>query len=169
MNGIDCGRLDNLSDAEARAALLRCCGSTRWVEAMLAARPFGALSRLYQHAARSWRALDAKDWHEAFSHHPRIGDAKAAAAGGTAAKEQAGAAAAPEAVKQALAEGNKKYEAKFGHIYLVCATGKTGLELLAILEQRLKNEPGTELRVAAREQEKITQLRLEKLLRGDTP
>lgn len=162
--------LDELPEAEAREALRKCCGSARWVEAMLRERPFRDRERLFEAAARIWNALDVADWDEAFSHHPRIGEAKvpqaAASTASWTSREQAGASAASDDVRAAIAEGNRAYEARFGRIYLVCATGKTGEELLAILRARLANDPDTELRVAVGEQEKITRLRLEKLLSG---
>jgi 2-oxo-4-hydroxy-4-carboxy-5-ureidoimidazoline decarboxylase len=101
------------------------------------------------------------------SHHPRIGDTRAASA--AEAGEQAGAARAEDAVKAAIAEGNRAYEARFGFIYLVCASGKSGAELLAILRERLENDPETELGVAAGEQAKITALRLDKLIERSAP
>jgi 2-oxo-4-hydroxy-4-carboxy-5-ureidoimidazoline decarboxylase len=112
-------------------------------------------------AQSSWRALERSDVLEAMSHHPRIGDLERASAAD--AREQAGAASADDAIKAALVDGNRAYEARYGYIYLVCASGKTGAELLQILRARLENDPKAELLVAAREQEKITSLRLEKL------
>jgi 2-oxo-4-hydroxy-4-carboxy-5-ureidoimidazoline decarboxylase len=165
----ECSVLDDVSEEEARASLMRCCGSSRWVERMLAARPFRDRERLFAAASRSWRALDVADWDEAFSHHPRIGEPGSASATATAtttwaSNEQAGATRAADDVRAAIAEGNHAYEAKFGRIYLVCATGKSGEELLAILRSRLENDPETEVNISAFEQEKITRLRLEKLL-----
>ena len=147
-----------------RARLLHACGSTRWVELMTECE---LPDRAAVHAAadRAFAQLDDSDIHEAMSHHPRIGDLKAASA--SDAREQAGAAAADEEMKAALADGNRAYEARFGHIYLVCATDKSGREMLDLLHERLANDPATELRVAAAEQLKITHLRLDRLL--ETP
>ncbi|MDI3285355.1 2-oxo-4-hydroxy-4-carboxy-5-ureidoimidazoline decarboxylase [Polyangium sp. 15x6] len=162
----ECRALNDLEGDEARAALTRCCGSARWVDRMLHERPFQSRAHLFEAASRHWNALDVADWDEAFSHHPRIGEPSAASrsTAAWAANEQAGAARSADDVRAAIAEGNRAYEAKFGRIYLVCATGKTGEELLAILRARLDNDAETELRVAVGEQEKITRLRLEKLL-----
>jgi 2-oxo-4-hydroxy-4-carboxy-5-ureidoimidazoline decarboxylase len=146
---------------EARALLGACCGATRWIDAMLAARPFSSMAAMHEAARASWRAVDRAGVLEAMSHHPRIGDLESASA--TDAREQAGAASAEDAIKAALVDGNRAYEARYGHIYLVCATGKSGAELLSILQSRLQNDPDTELRVAAAEQEKITALRLDQL------
>jgi 2-oxo-4-hydroxy-4-carboxy-5-ureidoimidazoline decarboxylase len=165
----DCSAIDDLSEDEARDALRRCCGSSRWVERMLAERPFRERERLFEAAARNWSDLGPADWNEAFSHHPRIGDpssipAAAASTATWAEGEQAGAAQASDDVKAAIAQGNAEYEARFGRIYIVCATDKSGEELLTILRERLANDPAKELRIVAAEQAKITRLRLEKLL-----
>jgi 2-oxo-4-hydroxy-4-carboxy-5-ureidoimidazoline decarboxylase len=153
----------------ARERLTRCCGSGRWVTGMLGHRPFRDPAHLYQCAIDCWQQLDREDWLEAFSHHPRIGELRSATGLDStqrawAEREQSGAAAAEASVGTALAEGNRQYEAKFGHVFLVCASGKSGAEMLSLLRQRLKNSPETELAIAAREQEKITRIRLEKLL-----
>ena len=156
------------SEPEARAALLRCCGATRWAEQMTARRPFQDEAEVFAIAEQVWQDLDWADWLEAFAVHPKIGDlaslrTKFAQTGAWAAGEQAGVAGASEAVLQALAEGNAAYEAKFGYIFIVCATGKTATEMLALLQQRLRNDPERELVIAGAEQMKITRLRLEKL------
>ena len=157
-----------LCDADARAALLRCCGSRRWADAMLARRPFASMADLLAAADAVWAGLDRADWLEAFAAHPRIGDLgglrkKFAATAHWSAGEQAGVAGAGEDVLRELAEGNRRYEERFGHIFIVCATGKTAAEMLRLLRARLPNEPAAELAVAAAEQAKITRLRLEKL------
>jgi 2-oxo-4-hydroxy-4-carboxy-5-ureidoimidazoline decarboxylase len=155
------GQLNAAPADEARRLLARCCGAHRWVEAMLGERPFISVDALHAAAERHWRMMGREDLLEAMSHHPRIG---ARTAPSREANEQAGAQAADEQVKGALAEGNRAYEGRFGHIYLVCATGKSGLELLELLRMRLRNDPETELAIAATEQGKITRLRLDQLL-----
>jgi len=162
-------RLNSLSTDEAREALRRCCGAARWVDAMAARRPFPDAQALFAAADEVWADLGPADWTEAFAHHPRIGDKEAlrerfAATRQWAAGEQAGVDRASEAVLEALARGNRDYEARFGHIFIVCATGKGAEEMLGLLEARLPNDAETERRVAAAEQAKITRLRLEKLL-----
>jgi len=150
--------LDHLNaqpEPEARKALERCCGATRWIGPMVTRRPF--LNEV------------AEDILEAFRHHPRIGNLeglrkKFTTTATWASGEQAGVRQAPEAVLERLAEGNRLYEEKFGHIFIVCATGRSADEMLAILEGRLPNDPEQELRIAAEEQAKITRIRLEKLL-----
>lgn len=161
--------LDGLSESEALAALLRCCGATRWARAMVARRPFGDDARLFAIADEEWSRMERADVLEAFSHHPRIGADMSAlrerfrSTAAWSSAEQAGAVGAPEEVLAALRDGNLRYEAKFGHIFIVCATGKSAAEMLALLEARMGNDPDEELRVAAAEQAKITRIRLEKL------
>ncbi len=166
-------QLDGAPEAEAAEALARCCGARAWVRAMLAARPFGDRAALFAAADRADATLADADWLEAFAHHPRIGDvaalrAKFASTAAWAGSEQAGAAAADEATLRALADGNRDYEARFGHIFIVCASGLSAGEMLARLRARLCNDPGAERRIAAGEQAKITRLRLEKLLAEDS-
>jgi 2-oxo-4-hydroxy-4-carboxy-5-ureidoimidazoline decarboxylase len=153
---------------EAAAALLRCCGSTRWVERMLRRRPFASMSELHDAAEAAWSGLDRADYMEAFAHHPRLGAdlrhlRERFANADLSAREQSGLGRADEATLEALRAGNEAYEARFGFVFLVCAKGKGALEVMALLEQRMGNDPETELGVAAAEQAKITHLRLEKL------
>jgi 2-oxo-4-hydroxy-4-carboxy-5-ureidoimidazoline decarboxylase len=169
MDGLQ--RLDGLTADEAARELARCCGSMRWVERMLAARPFGDAARLLAAAEDAWAGLSPDDWREAFAHHPRIGDkdalrARFASTREWAAGEQAGAMAASEDVLEALARENQAYLERFGYIFIVCATGKSATEMLELLRARLRNDTAAELRVAAAEQARITRLRLEKLLAG---
>ena len=164
---IDLERLNSLAVPEARAAFLKCCGATRWAEQMTARRPYQDEQALLASTGKSGAVWSAQDWLEAFAAHPKIGELdlqkKFAQTAAWAAAEQAGATAAAEATLKALATGNRDYEARFGHIFIVCATGKTASEMLAALRQRLANNPDDELRVAAQEQEKITLLRLQKI------
>jgi len=161
--------LNALPANEAEAQLLTCCGSTAFARRLAAARPFADRAALAATADAIWAALAPADWHEAFAAHPRIGSRKDVAKKSAATRawsegEQAGMDTASAAVAGRLVEANAAYEARFGHIYLVCATGRTAEELLATCLARLDNAPDVELRVAAEEQRKITHLRLEKLL-----
>jgi len=159
--------LDAMSEADARAALTRCCGATRWVDGMLARRPLG--DRVAEHARQVWATMDRADVLEAFDHHPRIGADVAALRERFArthdlsASEQAGVAGADDAVLERLRDANVAYEERFGHIFIVCATGKSASEMLGLLEERMANPPDVELDVAAAEQMKITQIRLGQL------
>jgi len=155
------GELNALSPDDAFAAFLRCCGSRRWADGMTAARPFADVPSMTTTGDVIWSALDRADWLEAFAAHPRIGDASAQK---WAAQEQAGAAAAADDVKERLAQLNRDYEARFGYIFIVCATGKSASEMLTILEGRLSNDFERELPIAAEQQRQITRLRLAKLL-----
>jgi OHCU decarboxylase len=173
-------RLNQLPTSTLEAALLRCCGSNRWVAAMQAGRPWRDVADLHASAARIWRRLGCDDWREAFRAHPRIGEPPAPAHGTRtvaadparqdepardwSAQEQAGAQAADAAMLGALRAAHEAYEARFGHLFIVCATGKSAGEMLQVLEGRLGNDPEEEIRVAAEEQLKITHLRLDKLL-----
>jgi 2-oxo-4-hydroxy-4-carboxy-5-ureidoimidazoline decarboxylase len=155
-------------DDQAIAAFRRCCGSNRWSQRMARLRPFDCEAAVFEAAERTWWGLDRADWLEAFAAHPRIGDrdalrAQFAATAAWSAREQSGVDGAAEDVLQALAEANTRYHERFGYIFIVCATGKTAAEMLALLRERLSNEPGREIAVAAAEQAKITRLRLEKL------
>ena len=153
------------NEAAARDILMRACGSSAWVERMLARRPFRSHDALLTAAREEWCALSEADWLEAFSHHPRIGDrasleARFPATHDLSSKEQSGIGIAGADVLQALAQANLDYFARFGFIFIVCATGKSAPEMLALMLARLPNDRATELTIAAAEQSKITALRL---------
>jgi 2-oxo-4-hydroxy-4-carboxy-5-ureidoimidazoline decarboxylase len=158
---------------EALKDLQRCCGSRRWANQMAARRPFRAMSEIFAAADQVWKGCDRADVLEAFRHHPKIGEVAAqrsrhATTQQWADGEQAGIRAAAESVLQKLAAGNEAYEQQFGFIFIVCATGKTSDEMLATLEERLRNQPAQEWVIAAGEQAKITRIRLGKLLQEET-
>jgi 2-oxo-4-hydroxy-4-carboxy-5-ureidoimidazoline decarboxylase len=137
-----------------------------------AQRPFASLALLQDSAARVWMGLGREDWLEAFSHHPRIGDTSPtpatptapAAAGDMSRREQSGMAGASENVRRTFVALNREYEARFGHVFLICATGKSADDMLSHLRRRINNEPATELKNAAGEQAQIMRLRLEQLI-----
>lgn len=161
--------LDHGPEAAVSAALERCCGAGAWVRAMLARRPFADRAAVHAAADAAFALLSRADLLEAFAHHPRIGDVqglreKFASTAQWASGEQSGAALADETTLARLAAGNAEYEARHGHLFIVCATGLSAGEMLARLQARLMNEPELELRNAAAEQLKITHLRLDKLL-----
>jgi 2-oxo-4-hydroxy-4-carboxy-5-ureidoimidazoline decarboxylase len=161
-------RIDDAPAAEARVLLHACCGSHRWVERMLALRPFGTTARLLVAAREQWFTLDPGDWHEAFSQHPRIGDreglrARFPTTHQWAEREQSGVGSASDDVLAALAAANREYEDRFGFVFIVCASGKTAEEMLDLLRTRMGNDPATELNAAAEEQAKIAELRLRRL------
>jgi allantoicase len=162
-------QLNAMDAQELRRALADFCGAPSWIDRMIAARPFASPAAVLA-ASESAAAAESPDgWREAFRHHPRIGErvaerAQSAAAREASAAEQSIAASGSPADLQALADANRAYEDRFGHVFIVCASGKTAPEILALLRERLKNDPDAELLVAAGEQRRITRLRLEKLL-----
>jgi allantoicase len=162
-------RFNRLPRKQAMKHLLDCCGSTKWAEQMAQQRPYATLAALYQSATDIWSVLSREDWLEAFRHHPAIGATRASAkrsptASRWSASEQSAAQAAPRDVLAALLAENNAYAQRFGYVFLICATGKTSEEILHALRQRISNTLEAELRMAAEEQNKITRLRLEKLL-----
>jgi OHCU decarboxylase len=161
--------LNGLSNIDVQEELLKCCGSTNWAKQLVAEHPFPSLNKLFESADQIWWSLEPRDWLEAFHSHPKIGEKKAAAAVAAESQrwsedEQSGIRDSGEETIAALAKLNREYEKKFGYIFIVCATGKSSEEMLAILRQRLENNAQEELRIAAAEQAKITQLRLTKLI-----
>ena len=157
--------IDAAQPEDARRLLRACCGSERWVERMMRGRPFASRETALSAARDEWLALDETDWKEAFGHHPKIGDREALRrrfpeTHHLSAREQAGVDGAHGDVLGELASGNQEYEARFGYIFIVCATGKSADEMLTLLRERLTNNPADEIRLAAGEQAKITALRL---------
>ena len=153
-------RLNAMSSADAESELLACCGSRAWAHRMAGSRPFRNAVDLQEKSAPIWQSLGREDWLEAFAAHPRIGEK----GGRWSQQEQAGTRGAAVKTFVELAVANHEYESRFDHIFIVCATGKSAEEMLGLLRARLDNDPETELRVAAEEQRKITNLRLERLL-----
>lgn len=153
--------LNRLPEARAEAELLGCCASHRWARLMAAERPFSDLAVARVIAQRLWWSLAAADWLEAFAAHPRIGERATSA---WSAQEQARATETGEEAHARLVAGNRAYEERFGYTFIVCATEKSADEILATLKERLHHEPADELQIAADEQRKITELRLNKLI-----
>jgi 2-oxo-4-hydroxy-4-carboxy-5-ureidoimidazoline decarboxylase len=159
--------LNTLSETDALAAFLRCCGSKRWAHAMASARPYENASTIFEMADSQFATLTEADWLEAFAHHPRIGDVsklreRFAHSGDLSEREQGTAmSSANNTVIEALFRANQHYEALHGHIFIVCASGKSASEMLDILESRIDLEPAEELVNCAAEQKKITALRLQ--------
>jgi OHCU decarboxylase len=158
-------------EATALDAMIACCGARRWASAMVSLRPISSVVELSEAADRVWATMNEADWMEAFACHPRIGERPARRTAHATAKfdawssqEQASAAAAGEKVLSEIAKGNARYEVLYGFTYIVCATGKTAEEMLAILNRRLISNRESELREAAEQQRQITQIRLGKWL-----
>jgi 2-oxo-4-hydroxy-4-carboxy-5-ureidoimidazoline decarboxylase len=154
---------------EAAKEIMFCCGSTVWASQMAARRPIHSQAALLAACDEVWRNLPEADWVEAFRSHPRVGESRPP--GSTSERstswsreEQQRVATSREDIKLRLAEGNRAYERRFNRIFIVCATGKSALEILEILERRLQNDDRAELLEAAEEQRQIAHIRLKKWL-----
>jgi len=157
---------NKINKAEKLKQLMSCCGSSTWADLMLKQFPFVNEKDLIDAATDVWyNQCTSLDWLESFTHHPKIGDVKSLTKK-FAGKEQASVAAATKKIIAALANANNEYEAKFGFIFIVCATGRSATEMLRLLEDRLSNTIGEELHIAMGEQMKITILRFQKLFTG---
>jgi OHCU decarboxylase len=162
-------QLNNGSREIAETRFRDCCGSRKWAQLMAEARPFSDVATLLNQAEQKWQNLRTQDWLEAFDAHPKIGARQGVPQQSTESAqwsnaEQSGTRVATDWVLSELAEANRLYEEKFGYIFIVCATGKSAEEMLDLCRQRLNNSADTELRIAADEQRKITEIRLKKLL-----
>ena len=162
-------RWNALAPDAAASAILPCCGSTAWAAGVAASRLIETADALFELSDAVWWELPREAWMEAFSSHPRIGQRHAVATAQSLAWSDGEQSAAnpDEVAKAELAEGNRTYEERFQRIFIVCATGKSSAEMLAILNERMKNDPETELLEAAEQQRQITQLRLRKWLEQD--
>jgi hydroxyisourate hydrolase len=161
MNLASFNRLDK---STAAAHLFACCGSQSWTDALMQHFPFASEQDLVERAEDIWyHHCTEADWRESFTHHPKIGDVKSLTEK-FAGKEQAGVAVATTQTIEALAQANTDYEAKFGFIFIVCATGKSADEMLRLLQDRLQNSVEEELAIAMGEQHKISIIRFKKLL-----
>jgi 2-oxo-4-hydroxy-4-carboxy-5-ureidoimidazoline decarboxylase len=152
-----------LNEAELR--LYSCFASRKWSRQVAVGWPYADLPALLEAADRAWSELEPSDWAEALAGHPRIGD-QGGSAPESSEREQHSIRAANAGVLAQLAEENRRYEARFGHIFLVAAAGKNVDEILAALRERIRNDPVTEARVAAEEHRKIARMRLERMLAG---
>jgi 2-oxo-4-hydroxy-4-carboxy-5-ureidoimidazoline decarboxylase len=161
--------LNNATADQAFSIIEACCCAPRWVEAMVASRPFLTKQAVFETAQVIWQSLDEHDYLIAFEGHPQIGDistlkAKYASTSQVAGHEQAGMSLAQEDLLKEMAQVNQDYLHKFGFIFIVCASGKSAEQMLNLIKNRITNSPAVELSIAAQEQAKITQIRLEKLL-----
>ena len=173
-------RWNHLPIDEAVRAILPCCGSTAWARVMGARRPLADEAALLAAANETWRNLAQSEWMEAFQSHPRIGESRVSSLESQSppvlsspdqsvkwsAQEQSNLADSDAAVKSALADANREYERRFDRIFIVCATGKSALEILEILQRRIKNDAETELHEAAEQQRQIMEIRLRKWLQA---
>jgi 2-oxo-4-hydroxy-4-carboxy-5-ureidoimidazoline decarboxylase len=164
-------RWNFLSMAAAASEILPCCGSRVWADGIVKRRPLPDEATLLAASDDVWQSLTESDWLDAFRSHPRIGESRSPKAASPQSatwseQEQRNVADANDAVRIALAEGNRAYERRFGRIFVVCATGKSPAEILEILQRRLENDEQNELQEAAEQQRQIMQIRLTKWLQG---
>jgi 2-oxo-4-hydroxy-4-carboxy-5-ureidoimidazoline decarboxylase len=165
-SGLD--RLNGLPADAAVAELLACCASHRWAHQVSAGRPYPDRDALLSAAEAASNSLDWDGVAEALTAHPRIGERAEGASREAqwSRAEQLGAAATDDSLQAALAEGNRAYEERFGHVFLIRAAGRSGQEMLEALRPRLAHDDATERRVVAAELGEIAQLRLDQLLRA---
>jgi OHCU decarboxylase len=156
-------RLNEKPDAEAVRELYACFASQSWADRVAAGRPYTDFESLWAACEAAWSGLAPADWLGAFAAHPRIGE-RGGHAPDSSEREQSGVHAAPRGTLDALAEENRRYEARFDHVFLISASGRSAGEILAALRQRMSNDPSVEIEVAAAELRKITRLRLERML-----
>jgi len=163
--------LNSLQTAKLQQELFKCCGSTKWSKELAACFPFDNIEGLMYCSDKIWAKCSETDFLEAFTHHPKIGDIeslkkKFAITAGLASNEQSAATTASKQTFEELSKGNDDYEKKFGYIFIVCATAKTADEMLDVLFARLSNTKEEEIKIAANEQNKITHLKLNKLIKN---
>jgi 2-oxo-4-hydroxy-4-carboxy-5-ureidoimidazoline decarboxylase len=156
-------RFNETADTEAVRELYSCFASQSWAERVAAGRPYADFEGLWSACEAAWSGLAEGDWLAAFAAHPRIGESGGHAPESSE-REQSGVHAARHGTLDALAEENRRYEARFGHVFLISVSGRTADEILTALRQRMSNDPATEIEVAAAEHRKITRLRLERVL-----
>lgn len=160
--------LNHLDGNKAKELLMQCCTCEQWVNNMIKNRPFGDYRDLLESANIAWQGLSEKDYLQAFDGHPKIGDVnslrdKYANTKQLASGEQSSVNHASDLVIADLSRENENYLKKFGFIFIVCATGKSAIEMLSLLQKRMLNNRDTELVNAAEEQRKIFQIRLKKM------
>jgi 2-oxo-4-hydroxy-4-carboxy-5-ureidoimidazoline decarboxylase len=165
-------RWNSLDTESATREILPCCGSQAWAAALTTNRPLANEAELLAASNTIWLSLPEDAWQEAFDSHPRIGQRHAQTHATEeslrwSAQEQRAALSQDASAKLALEEANRRYEQRFGRIFIVCASGKSASEILSILEARINNAPQTELHEAAEQQRQITQLRLHRWLESN--
>jgi 2-oxo-4-hydroxy-4-carboxy-5-ureidoimidazoline decarboxylase len=162
---------NELPAAAARDELLACCSAPSWAERMASGRPYCSPQDAIRQSSAIVASMTVTDLAEALAGHPRIGERTEQGHGPLrsaewSAQEQSGVSLADAETARALADANLDYERRFGHIYLVCASGRTGAQLLALLRRRLRNDARAEWQVVRSELQQINEIRLRKLLAG---
>ena len=157
--------VNKASESELESFFSRCCSAKNWVHCMVSGRPYDSRDALFSAADENWQRLGESDYLQAFEGHPMIGDRRLLGDSGLfSAAEQSGVNTADHETLEALVTANTEYRARFGFVFIVCATGKSAGEMLTLLHTRLGNTRDEEVHNAAAEQRKITRIRLEKLL-----
>jgi 2-oxo-4-hydroxy-4-carboxy-5-ureidoimidazoline decarboxylase len=157
--------LNSLPPAQAQQQLYACFASHRWARLVAYGRPYADLAGLLEAAEEAWSKLEPADWDDALAGHPRIGEGGGASPVASE-REQSGVRTAPAATLDQIAEENRRYEARFGHVFLIAAAGRSANEILRALRERMSNDPVTEASVAADEHRKIARRRLEELFQA---
>ncbi|MFC9926108.1 2-oxo-4-hydroxy-4-carboxy-5-ureidoimidazoline decarboxylase [Streptomyces sp. NPDC127190] len=158
-------RFNDLEEPAAHAALHEACASTAWVRRLLAGRPYATTDALYAASDAAMAELTAADLAEAMAGHPPIGRPKPGDP--TSAREQSGMAGAGEELKAQMLELNLAYQEKFGHVFLICATGRTGEQMRDAVKERIGNAPEQEREIVRTELGKINRIRLARLVEED--
>ncbi|WP_333740920.1 2-oxo-4-hydroxy-4-carboxy-5-ureidoimidazoline decarboxylase [Streptomyces sp. IBSBF 2806] len=158
-------RFNALEESAARAALHEACASTAWASRLLAARPYATVDDLYEVSDAATAGLTDADLAEAMAGHPPIGRPKPGDP--TSAREQRGMAGASEQLRAEMLELNLAYQEKFGHVFLICATGRTGEQMRDAVEERIGNAPEQEREIVRTELGKINRIRLARLVEED--
>jgi 2-oxo-4-hydroxy-4-carboxy-5-ureidoimidazoline decarboxylase len=156
--------LNASSPAILAGELRACCAAESWIAAIISGRPYADGDALFAASDAATRTLDDAGLAQALAAHPRIGERPASAEAAWSRQEQAGMSSAGADIRERIADANQRYEQRFGHVYLVCATGLGSSELLKICLDRLGNDPITERTVVLGELAKIARLRLSRLL-----
>ncbi|MER7572326.1 2-oxo-4-hydroxy-4-carboxy-5-ureidoimidazoline decarboxylase [Streptomyces sp. NPDC126514] len=155
-------RFNALEEHAALAALHEACASRAWAERLLAARPYATVEDLYSASDAAMAELTTADLEEAMAGHPPIGRPKPGDP--TSAREQRGMAGAAEELKTEMLELNLAYQEKFGHVFLICATGRTGEQMRDAVKERIGNAPEQEREIVRTELGKINRIRLARLV-----
>ncbi|MGY4979076.1 2-oxo-4-hydroxy-4-carboxy-5-ureidoimidazoline decarboxylase [Streptomyces sp. 900105755] len=158
-------RFNDLEEPAALAALHEACASTAWARRLLAARPYATPEALYSASDAAMAGLSAADLTEAMAGHPPIGRPRPGDP--TSAREQSGMAGAADGLKAEMLELNLAYQERFGHVFLICATGRTGEEMRDAAKERIGNPPEREREIVRTELGKINRIRLARLVEED--
>jgi 2-oxo-4-hydroxy-4-carboxy-5-ureidoimidazoline decarboxylase len=158
-------RFNALEEHAAHAALHEACASTAWAKRLLAARPYATTEDLWTASDAAMAELTAEDLAEAMAGHPPIGRPKPGDP--TSAREQSGMAGASEELKAELLGLNLAYQDRFGHVFLICATGRTGEQMRDAVKERIGNSPEREREIVRSELGKINRIRLARLVDED--